>query len=131
MDLSNMGVYLVQPKGTNLRIIYNKKDQAKIKNKDRTLKVNRDYIKFGKSQSLSSRNSEYKDIFGNDVKFESIIFIENKNIMIDFEEHMKNKFENYRVKSPNSGKQLEWMKNIDFIFAKKLILVEYKVHCLY
>ena len=69
-----------------------------------------------------------KDIFGNDVKFESIIFIENKNIMIDFEEHMKNKFENYRVKSPNSGKQLEWMKNIDFIFAKKLILVEYKVH---
>jgi len=128
MDLSNMGVYLVQPKGTNLRIIYNKKDQAKIKNKDRTLKVNRDYIKFGKSQSLSSRNSEYKDIFGNDVKFESIIFIENKNIMIDFEEHMKNKFENYRVKSPNSGKQLEWMKNIDFIFAKKLILVEYKVH---
>ena len=128
MDLSNMGVYLVQPKGTNLRIIYNKKDQAKIKNKDRTLKVNRDYIKFGKSQSLSSRNSEYKDIFGNDVKFESIIFIENTNIMIDFEEHMKNKFENYRVKSPNSGKQLEWMKNIDFIFAKKLILVEYKVH---
>ena len=128
MDLSNMGVYLVQPKGTNLRIIYNKKDQAKIKNKDRTLKVNRDYVKFGKSQSLSSRNSEYKDIFGNDVKFESIIFIENKNIMIDFEEHMKNKFENYRVKSPNSGKQLEWMKNIDFIFAKKLILVEYKVH---
>ena len=128
MDLSNMGVYLVQPKGTNLRIIYNKKDQAKIKNKDSTLKVNRDYIKFGKSQSLSSRNSEYKDIFGNDVKFESIIFIENKNIMIDFEEHMKNKFENYRVKSPNSGKQLEWMKNIDFIFAKKLILVEYKVH---
>ena len=128
MDLSNMGVYLVQPKGTNLRIIYNKKDQAKIKNKDRTLKVNRDYIKFGKSQSLSSRNSEYKDIFGNDVKFESIIFIENKNIMIDFEEHIKNKFENYRVKSPNSGKQLEWMKNIDFIFAKKLILVEYKVH---
>lgn len=128
MDLSNMGVYLVQPKGTNLRIIYNKKDQAKIKNKDRTLKVNRDYIKFGKSQSLSSRNSEYKDILGNDVKFESIIFIENKNIMIDFEEHMKNKFENYRVKSPNSGKQLEWMKNIDFIFAKKLILVEYKVH---
>ena len=128
MDLSNMGVYLVQPKGTNLRIIYNKKDQAKIKNKDRTLKVNYDYIKFGKSQSLSSRNSEYKDIFGNDVKFESIIFIENKNIMIDFEEHMKNKFENYRVKSPNSGKQLEWMKNIDFIFAKKLILVEYKVH---
>ena len=128
MHLSNMGVYLVQPKGTNLRIIYNKKDQAKIKNKDRTLKVNRDYIKFGKSQSLSSRNSEYKDIFGNDVKFESIIFIENKNIMIDFEEHMKNKFENYRVKSPNSGKQLEWMKNIDFIFAKKLILVEYKVH---
>ena len=128
MDLSNMGVYLVQPKGTNLRIIYNKKDQAKIKNKDRTLKVNRDYIKFGKSQSLSSRNSEYKDIFGNDVKFESIIFIENKNIMIDFEEHMKNKFENYRVKSSNSGKLLEWMKNIDFIFAKKLILVEYKVH---
>ena len=48
--------------------------------------------------------------------------------MIDFEEHMKNKFENYRVKSPNSGTQLEWMKNIDFIFAKKLILVEYKVH---
>ena len=128
MDLSNMGVYLIQPKGTNLRIIYNKKDQAKIKNKDRTLKVNCDYIKFGKSQSLSSINSEYKDIFGNDVKFESIIFIENKNIMIDFEEHMKNKFENYRVKSPNSGKQLEWMKNIDFIFAKKLILVEYKVH---
>ena len=42
MDLSNMGVYLVQPKGTNLRIIYNKKDQAKIKNKDRTLKVNCD-----------------------------------------------------------------------------------------
>ena len=70
----------------------------------------------------------HKDILGNDVKFESIIFIENKNIMIDFEEHMKNKFENYRVKSPNSGKQLEWMKNIDFIFAKKLILVEYKVH---
>jgi hypothetical protein len=128
MDLSNMGVYLVQPKGTNLRIIYNKKDQAKIKNKDRTLKVNCDYIKFGKSQSLSSRNSEYKDIFGNDVKFESIIFIENTNIMVDFEEHMKNKFENYRVKSPNSGKLLEWMKNINFIFAKKLILAEYKVH---
>jgi hypothetical protein len=39
----NIGIYIVKPQGRHLRIIYEPKDQAKIKNKEKTLMVNEDF----------------------------------------------------------------------------------------
>ena len=60
----NIGIYIVKPQGRHLRIIYEPKDQAKIKNKEKTLMVNEDFIKVGKATNLNSRNKSYKKSLG-------------------------------------------------------------------
>ena len=45
MNFNNMGIYLVQPKGKLLKIIYNKNDADKVQDKSKILKVNERNIK--------------------------------------------------------------------------------------
>ena len=116
-----MGIYLVQPKGDHFRIIYNHRDQAKIKNKDKTLKVNKEFIKFGKSENLDQRHKEYQEIFGEDVIFKKIKYFIEKTKMEFFEKDLRDKFIKYRVKSPNRGRLLEWMNGINIKDAEKII----------
>jgi len=125
-NFMNIGIYIVKPKGKHLRIIYEPKDQAKIKNKDKTLMVNEDFIKVGKATNLNSRNTSYKTIFGDNVIFDKVVLFEDVVIMSRFEDILKEHFKPFRVPSPNNGALLEWMKNITFDKAKSEIKKIYK-----
>ena len=122
----NIGIYIVKPQGRHLRIIYEPKDQAKIKNKEKTLMVNEDFIKVGKTTNLNSRNKSYKIIFGDNVIFEKVVLFEDVVVMSRFEDILKENFKPFRVPSPNNGALLEWMKNITFDKAKSDIIKIYK-----
>jgi hypothetical protein len=114
----NIGIYIVNPKGKHLRIIYETKDQAKIKNKEKTLMVNENFIKVGKATNLNSRNISYKKIFGDNIIFDKVILFKDVVIMKRFEDRLKEHFKPFRVSSPNNGVLLEWMTNITFDKAK-------------
>jgi len=114
----NIGIYIVKPQGKHLRIIYEPKDQAKIKNKEKTLMVNEDFIKVGKATNLNSRNISYKKIFGDNIIFDKVILFKDVVIMKRFEDRLKEHFKPFRVSSPNNGVLLEWMTNITFDKAK-------------
>jgi len=122
----NIGIYIVKPQGRHLRIIYEPKDQAKIKNKEKTLMVNEDFIKVGKATNLNSRNKSYKIIFGDNVIFEKVVLFEDVVVMSRFEDILKENFKSFRVPSPNNGALLEWMTNITFDKAKSDIIKIYK-----
>ena len=122
----NIGIYIVKPQGRHLRIIYEPKDQAKIKNKEKTLMVNEDFIKVGKATNLNSRNKSYKIIFGDNVIFDKVVLFEDVVVMRRFEDILKENFKPFRVPSPNNGALLEWMKNITFDKAKSDIIKIYK-----
>ena len=121
-----LGIYIVKPQGRHLRIIYEPKDQAKIKNKEKTLMVNEDFIKVGKATNLNSRNKSYKIIFGDNVIFDKVVLFEDIVVMSRFEDILKKNFKPFRVPSPNNGALLEWMKNITFDKAKSDIIKIYK-----
>jgi len=114
----NIGIYIVKPQGKHLRIIYEPKDQAKIKNKEKTLMVNENFIKVGKATNLNSRNISYKKIFGDNIIFDKVILFKDVVIMKRFEDRLKEHFKPFRVSSPNNGVLLEWMTNITFDKAK-------------
>jgi len=114
----NIVIYIVKPQGKHLRIIYEPKDQAKIKNKEKTLMVNEDFIKVGKATNLNSRNISYKKIFGDNIIFDKVILFKDVVIMKRFEDRLKEHFKPFRVSSPNNGVLLEWMTNITFDKAK-------------
>ena len=122
----NIGIYIVKPQGRHLRIIYEPKDQAKIKNKDKTLMVNEDFIKVGKATNLNSRNKSYKIIFGDNVIFDKVVLFEDVVVMSRFEDILKENFKPFRIPSPKNGALLEWMKNITFDKAKSDIIKIYK-----
>jgi hypothetical protein len=122
----NIGIYIVNPQGRHLRIIYEPKDQAKIKNKEKTLMVNEDFIKVGKATNLNSRNKSYKIIFGDNVIFDKVVLFKDVVVMSRFEDILKENFKPFRVPSPNNGTLLEWMKNITFDEAKSDIIKIYK-----
>ena len=75
MSYNKMGIYLNQPKAVELKIIYNKRDAAKVKDPSKILKVNRDNVKFGKSKNLDARHREYKEIFEKNTNFKIILQI--------------------------------------------------------
>jgi len=118
MDHDKSGIYLVQPKGQILRPI--DLDKRRI---DKVVKVNEDFIKFGKSERpFSLRYYDYKKIFGKDVKFEAIIVLFDVVKLREFEKIVSSSFNDYKISNPNSSRKLEWMHNISFENAKKKIL---------
>ena len=92
MNYNQMGIYLNQPRVDQLKIIYNKRDAAKVKDPTKILKVNRDNIKFGKSKILDARHREYKEIFGENTNFKIIIQMDDYEKLISFENHLKKVF---------------------------------------
>jgi hypothetical protein len=121
-----MGIYLNQPQSTELKIIYNKRDAAKVKDPSKILKVNKNNIKFGKSKNLDTRYREYKEIFGDNTNFKIILHINDYEKLVAFEHHLKKIFEPFCLKSLSNGVQMEWMKQISLEDAKKTIENEYK-----
>ena len=126
MSYYKMGIYLNQPKAVELKIIYNKRDAAKVKDPSKILKVNRDNVKFGKSKHLDSRHREYKEIFGENTNFKIILQISDYGKLIAFENQLKKVFEPFCLRSPSNGVQMEWMEKISFEDAEKTINEEYK-----
>ena len=121
-----MGIYINQPRVDNLKIIYNKRDAAKVKDPSKILRVNKDNIKFGKSKNLDARHKEYKKIFGENTNFKIVIQIDNYEKLVNFENHLKKVFEPFCLRSPSNGVQMEWMEKISFIDAENTIKEEYK-----
>ena len=121
-----MGIYLNQPQSTELKIIYNKRDAAKVKDPIKILKVNKNNIKFGKSKNLDTRYKEYKEIFGDNTNFKIILHINDYEKLVAFEHHLKKIFEPFCLKSLSNGVQMEWMEKISLEDAKKTIENEYK-----
>ena len=121
-----MGIYINQPREDNLRIIYNKRDAARVKDPNKILRVNKDNIKFGKSKNLDVRHREYKEIFGENTNFKIVIQIDNYEKLVNFENHLKKVFEPFCLRSPSNGVQMEWMENISFVDAENTIKEEYK-----
>ena len=126
MSYNKMGIYLNQPQSTELKIIYNKRDAAKVKDPGKILKVNKNNIKFGKSKNLDTRYKEYKEIFGDNTNFKIILHINNYEKLVAFEHHLKKIFEPFCLKSLSNGVQMEWMEKISLEDAKKTIENEYK-----
>lgn len=126
MSHNKMGIYLNQPQSTELKIIYNKRDAAKVKDPSKILKVNKNNIKFGKSKNLDTRYKEYKEIFGDNTNFKIILHINDYEKLVAFEHHLKKIFEPFCLKSLSNGVQMEWMKKISLEDAKKTIENEYK-----
>ena len=121
-----MGIYINQPRVDNLKIIYNKRDAAKVKDPSKILRVNKDNIKFGKSKNLDARHKEYKKIFGENTNFKIVIQIDNYEKLVNFENHLKKVFEPFCLRSPSNGVQMEWMEKISFMDAENTIKEEYK-----
>ena len=126
MSYYKMGIYLNQPKAVELKIIYNKRDAAKVKDPSKILKVNRDNVKFGKSKNLDARHREYKEIFGENTNFKIILQINDYEKLVTFENQLKNVFEPFCLRSPSNGVQMEWTEKISFEDAEKTINEEYK-----
>ena len=126
MSHNKMGIYLNQPQSTELKIIYNKRDAAKVKDPSKILKVNKNNIKFGKSKNLDTRYKEYKEIFGDNTNFKIILHINDYEKLVAFEHHLKKIFEPFCLKSLSNGVQMEWMEKISLENAKKTIENEYK-----
>ena len=126
MSYYKMGIYINQPKVVELKIIYNKRDAAKVKDSSKILKVNRDNVKFGKSKNLDARHREYKEIFGENTNFKIILQISDYRKLVAFENQLKNVFEPFCLRSPSNGVQMEWMEKISFEDAEKTINEEYK-----
>jgi hypothetical protein len=126
MSHNKMGIYLNQPQSTELKIIYNKRDAAKVKDPSKILKVNKNNIKFGKSKNLDTRYKEYKEIFGDNTNFKIILHINDYEKLVVFEHHLKKIFEPFCLKSLSNGVQMEWMEKISLEDAKKTIENEYK-----
>ena len=126
MSHNKMGIYLNQPQLTELKIIYNKRDAAKVKDPSKILKVNKNNIKFGKSKNLDTRYKEYKEIFGDNTNFKIILHINDYEKLVAFEHHLKKIFEPFCLKSLSNGVQMEWMEKISLEDAKKTIENEYK-----
>ena len=126
MSYNKMGIYLNQPQSTELKIIYNKRDAAKVKDPSKILKVNKNNIKFGKSKNLDTRYREYKDIFGDNTNFKIILQINEYEKLVAFEHHLKKIFEPFCLRSLSNGVQMEWMERISLEDAKKTIEDEYK-----
>ena len=126
MSYYKMGIYINQPRVDNLKIIYNKRDAAKVKDPSKILRVNKDNIKFGKSKNLDARHREYKEIFGENTNFKIVIQIENYERLVNFENHLKKVFEPFCLRSSSNKVQMEWMKRISFIDAENTIKEEYK-----
>ena len=126
MSYYKMGIYLNQPKAVELKIIYNKRDAAKVKDPNKILKVNRDNVKFGKSKNLDARHREYKEIFGENTNFKIILQINDYEKLVTFENQLKNVFESFCLRSPSNGVQMEWTEKISFEDAEKTINEEYK-----
>ena len=126
MSNNKMGIYLNQPQSTELKIIYNKRDAAKVKDPSKILKVNKNNIKFGKSKNLDTRYKEYKEIFGDNTNFKIILHINDYEKLVAFEHHLKKIFEPFCLKSLSNGVQMEWMEKISLEDAKKTIENEYK-----
>ena len=126
MSYYKMGIYINQPREDNLRIIYNKRDAARVKDPNKILRVNKDNIKFGKSKNLDVRHREYKEIFGENTNFKIVIQIDNYEKLVNFENHLKKVFEPFCLRSPSNGVQMEWMEKISFIDAENTIKEEYK-----
>ena len=126
MSYYKMGIYLNQPKAVELKIIYNKRDAAKVKDPSKILKVNRDNVKFGKSKNLDARHREYKEIFEKNTNFKIILQINDYEKLVTFENQLKNVFEPFCLRSPSNGVQMEWMEKISFEDAEKTINEEYK-----
>ena len=126
MNYNQMGIYLNQPRVDQLKIIYNKRDAAKVKDPTKILKVNRDNIKFGKSKNLDARHREYKEIFGENTNFKIIIQMDDYEKLISFENHLKKVFEPFCLRSLSNGVQMEWMERITFMDAEKIINEEFK-----
>ena len=119
--MSKFHIYLVQTKGRSITPI--DKDHRRV---NKVIKVNNQYLKFGKSErKIEVRIKEYKRIFGENIKFESICSFENKKDLGDFKNHISEIFNNYRVLNPNSQKKLDWMTGISFQKAKSIMLKEY------
>ena len=127
MSYYKMGIYINQPRVDNLKIIYNKRDAAKVKDPSKILRVNKDNIKFGKSKNLDARHREYKEIFGENTNFKIVIQIDNYEKLVNFENHLKKVFEPFCLRSPSNGVQMEWMEKISFIDAENTIKEEYKI----
>ena len=89
MSYYKMGIYLNQPKAVELKIIYNKRDAAKVKDSSKILKVKRDNVKFGKSKNLDARHREYKEIFGENTNFKIILQISDYEKLVVFENQLK------------------------------------------
>ena len=126
MSYYKMGIYINQPRIDNLKIIYNKRDAAKVKDPSKILRVNKDNIKFGKSKNLDARHREYKEIFGENTNFKIVIQIDNYEKLVNFENHLKKVFEPFCLRSPSNGVQMEWMEKISFMDAENTIKEEYK-----
>ena len=126
MSYYKMGIYLNQPKTVELKIIYNKRDAAKVKDPSKILKVNRDNVKFGKSKNLDARHREYKEIFEKNTNFKIILQISDYGKLVAFENQLKKVFEPFCLRSPSNGVQMEWMEKISFEDAEKTINEEYK-----
>ena len=126
MSYNKMGIYLNQPQSTELKIIYNKRDAAKVKDPIKILKVNKNNIKFGKSKNLDTRYKEYKEIFGDNTNFKIILHINDYEKLVAFEHHLKKIFEPFCLKSLSNGVKMEWMEKISLEDAKKTIENEYK-----
>ena len=126
MSYYKMGIYINQPRVDNLKIIYNKRDAAKVKDPSKILRVNKDNIKFGKSKNLDARHREYKEIFGENTNFKIVIQIDNYEKLVNFENRLKKVFEPFCLRSPSNGVQMEWMEKISFMDAENTIKEEYK-----
>jgi len=124
-NINKMGIYLVQPKGKLLKIIYNRNDADKVKDQSKILKVNEENIKFGQSNDLDKRHREFKEIFGQDVYFKNIIIFNDNKILINFKKNLKKIFRKFCLKSLSNRRQMEWMENITFKEAENIILKEY------
>ena len=121
--MNDRGIYLTRPRGRIKKPIDTAKDRIKW-----VAKVNEDYIKFGKSERpLKARYRDYQRIFGDDVIFEPIIILNDKEKLRAFEDHIKNIFpNNFKISNPGSSRKLEWMTGITFEEAKEKIIEEYK-----
>ena len=120
--LNNSGIYLTRPNSTIRKPL--DLDKRRV---HKVAKVNKDFIKFGKSERpLEHRYKEYKKIFGDDVTFEPIVIINDTDKLVAFENFISQLFENYKITNPGSTRKLEWITGISFDYAKEKILDAYK-----
>ena len=126
MSYNKMGIYINQPRIDQLKIIYNKRDAARVKDPNKILKVNKNNVKFGKSKNLEARHREYKEIFGENTNFKIVLQIDDYEKLVNFENHLKTFFLPFCLRSPSNGVQMEWMENISFTEAENFIKQQYK-----